>query len=141
MDFRAINSVTEVITGDVRSLAGAPSLQHIVLPEGKVIRMSADDLVAAFYLFRLPSDWSRMMCFSMKVGWRCLGVDRDGTVHVGATVLPMGWASAVGILQHAHRRLALRNPLSGGGGLLGGLEIKRDAEFPDPVWLPRGAAK
>ena len=131
MDFRAVNSVTEIVAGDVRSLAGAPSLQHVVLPAGKVIRMSADDLVAAFYLFRLPAEWSRLMCFASKVAWRCLGIDRDGAVYVGATVLPMGWSSAVGILQHAHRRLALRSPLAGGGGLLGPTEIRRDSIFPD----------
>ena len=43
----------------------------------------------------------------------------------------MGWASAVGVLQHAHRRLALRSPLSGGAGLLGRCEIRRDTIFPD----------
>eukprot|EP00438_Fugacium_kawagutii_P031803 Skav203274 [mRNA] locus=scaffold324:47756:49783:+ [translate_table: standard] len=43
----------------------------------------------------------------------------------------MGWASAVGVLQHAHRRLALRPPLSGGAGLLGRCEIRRNAVFPD----------
>ena len=43
----------------------------------------------------------------------------------------MGWASAVGVLQHAHRNLALRNPLSGGAGLLGRCEIRRDSLFPD----------
>lgn len=131
MDFRAVNSVTEIVTGDVRSLAGSPSLRHVVLPAGKVIRMSADDLVAAFYLFRLPAEWSRLMCFASKVAWRCLGIDRDGAVYVGATVLPMGWSSAVGILQHAHRRLALRSPMAGGGGLLGPTEIRRDSIFPD----------
>eukprot|EP00438_Fugacium_kawagutii_P004851 Skav221072 [mRNA] locus=scaffold3118:298387:301731:- [translate_table: standard] len=131
MDFRAINSVTTVLTGDIKTLTGAPALQHIVLPEGHVLRMSTDDLVAAFYLFQLPPGWSRMMTFSAPVSWKMLGVDRPGKVLVGARVLPMGWASAVGVLQHAHRRLALRSPLQGGGGLLGRCEIRRDTPFPD----------
>ena len=38
----------------------------------------------------------------------------------------MGWASAAGVLQHAHRRLALR-------ALLGQCEIRRDSQFPDLV--------
>eukprot|EP00438_Fugacium_kawagutii_P020958 Skav211849 [mRNA] locus=scaffold305:925833:932175:+ [translate_table: standard] len=131
MDFRGVNSVTQVLEGDVRTLTGAPALQHVVLPGSKVIRVSADDLVSAFYLFSLPPGWSRMMTFGPKVEWKALGVDRPGSVHIGARVLPMGWSSAVGVLQHAHRRLALRSPLAGGAGLLGQCEIKRDSIFPD----------
>jgi len=130
MDFRGTNSVSKVLTGDVRSLAGAPALQHLVLLEGRVLRMSADDLVSAFYLFAMPPGWSQMMAFSMKVPWTVLGVEKEGDVYVGAKVLPMGWSSAVGVLQHAHRRLALRSPLAG-AGLLGRCEIRRDAIFPD----------
>ena len=131
MDFRATNSVTRILAGDVRTLSGSPALQHVVLPQGRVLRLSADDLVSAFYLFALPTEWSRLMCFSGKVSWKSLGYEREGQVHVGATVLPMGWASAVGVLQHAHRRLALRSPLAGGAGLLGSCEIRRDSLFPD----------
>ena len=130
MDFRPCNAVTRIIEGDVRSLAGAPSLQHIVLPQGTVLRVSAEDLVAAFYLFALPPEWSKLMAFQKQVSWKDLGFDKPGTTRVGACVLPMGWASAVGVLQHAHRRLALASPLRG-AGLLGELEIKRDAEFPE----------
>ena len=130
MDFRATNAVCRVLTGDVRSLTGAAALQHVVLPESKVLRLSADDLVAAFYLFALPAGWSKLMTFATKVPWKILGIEKEGAVHIGAKVLPMGWASAVGVLQHAHRRLALRSPLAG-PGLLGKCEIRRDAVFPD----------
>ena len=102
MDFRGTNAATRVLEGDVRSLTGAPALQHVVLPAGKVVRMSAGDLV-----------------------------EREGETYIGAAVLPMRWASAVGVLQHAHRRLALRSPLQGGGGLLGKCEIRRDSVFPN----------
>ena len=115
----------------MKSLAGAAALQHVVLPDGHVLRMSADDLVAAFYLFALPPGWSRLMTFKGPVPWKVLGVDREGETYVGARVLPMGWSSAVGVLQHAHRRLALRSPLRGGAGLLGRCEIRRDSFFPD----------
>lgn len=72
-----------------------------------------------------------MMCSGEKVPWTSLGISRPGSVYLGARVLPMGCASAVGVLQHAHRRLALRSHLSGGAGLLGAFEIRRDAEFLD----------
>ena len=131
MDFRGVNSAMKVLEGDIRSLTGAPAMQHIVLPNSSVIRVSAEDLIAAFYLFRLPDGWAKLMCFGEKVPWTALGISRPGTVYLGARVLPMGWSSAVGVLQHAHRRLALRSPLAGGAGLLAPCEIRRDAEFPD----------
>ena len=130
MDFRCCNAVCRVIEGDVRTLAGAPALQHLILPEGVVLRISAEDLVSAFYLFALPEDWSRMMCFERKVSWKALGRDQDGETYIGAAVLPMGWNSAVGILQHAHRNLALRPVEKGGAGLFGKMEIRKDAIFP-----------
>ena len=130
MDFRAVNSVMKIIEGDVRTLTGAPALQHIVMPEGHLLRISADDLVAAFYLFALPKAWSQLMAFQMPVKWTSLGFDKEGSTMVGASVLPMGWSSAVGLMQHAHRRIALRSFPSGGAELLPGLEIRKDETFP-----------
>ena len=130
MDFRCCNAVCRVIEGDVRTLAGAPALQHLVLPEGTVEKISAEDLVSAFYLFALPEGWSKMMCFERAIPWKALGQDREGTTYIGAAVLPMGWNSAVGVLQHAHRNLALRPVERGGAGLFGNMEIRKDAVFP-----------
>ena len=45
MDLRHTNVATRIITEDIRSLTGAAALQHVVLPDGHVMRMSADDLV------------------------------------------------------------------------------------------------
>ena len=131
MDFRSINSVMKIIEGDVRTLTGAPAFQHIVIPPGTLLRVSADDLVSAFYLFALPKEWSQLMTFSMPVKWKSLGIDREGDRWIGASVLPMGWSSAVGLMQHAHRRLALRSFPGGGAGLIPGLEIRRDEVFPE----------
>ena len=139
MDFRAVNSVMKIIEGDVRTLTGAPAFQHIVMPTGSVIRISADDLVSAFYLFGLPKAWSQLMAFNMPVKWKSLGIEKEGETFVGACVLPMGWSSAVGLMQHAHRRLALRGFPGGGAGLLPGLEIRRDEIFPE-VECDGGAA-
>ena len=130
MDFRACNSVTKIIEGDVRTLASAPALQHVVMPSGSVMRISAEDLVAAFYLFALSEEWSQLMCFEKKISWKSLGQDRPGSTWIGACVLPMGWSSAVGVMQRAHRRLALRSPFQGGAGLLPEMEVRKDMIFP-----------
>ena len=86
------------------------------------------------------------MTFATKVPWKILGIEKEGAVHIGAKVLPMGWASAVGVLQHAHRRLALRSPLAG-AGLLGkcgksaemlfSLTWKRRGHFGRCTWMMR----
>ena len=90
MDFRCCNAVCRVIEGDVRALAGAPALQHLVLPEGTVLKISAEDLVSAFYLFALPEGWSKMMCFERAISWKALGYEKEGTAYIGASVLPIG---------------------------------------------------
>ena len=54
MDFRGTNAATRVLEGDVRSLTGAPALQRVVVPAGKVVRMSADDLASAFFACTAP---------------------------------------------------------------------------------------
>ena len=50
----------------------------------------------------------------------------------------MGWSSAVGLTQAAHRQIALRAKSLGGAGLSGLAEILRAAVFPGfsdgPVW-------
>ena len=84
MDFKGTNAATRVVEGDVRSFMGAPALQRVVLPAGKVIQMSADDLVSWSIIATCPSK-------------------------------------------------------SGGGGLLGKCEIRRDSVFPnleeeDALW-------
>ena len=43
----------------------------------------------------------------------------------------MGWHSAVGVMQHLHRQLALRPPERFGAGLEEAAEIRRDAVFPE----------
>ena len=60
----------------------APNGHLLVLPAGHLLRISADDLVAAFYLFALPKSWSQLMAFQLPVKWRSLGIDKEGTTMV-----------------------------------------------------------
>ena len=63
MDFRAANAVHRMLPGAVGSLVGASKWQGFCLKDGEVLLSSGDDLVAAFYLFRLPKCWSRYFAF------------------------------------------------------------------------------
>ena len=78
------------------------------------------------------------MAFERPIDWRSLGVDRDGSTILAACVLPMGFTSSVGIMQHIHRRLALWDPAHG-AGLPSLLEVRKDREWPEvteeaPAW-------
>ena len=57
MDFRAANSVHRMLPGSVSSLVGAAKWQGFCAGQDQVVLASGDDLVAAFYLFRLPKCW------------------------------------------------------------------------------------
>ena len=138
MDLRGTNAIMRVIGGDISTLSGAAAFTSVALEDNFIISISGDDLVSSFYLFRLPEAWLPFMAFEKQVSWRGLGIDRDGHTHVGAAVLPMGFSSSVGIMQHIHRRLALWKP-PGGGGLEEVLELRKDREWPDlgeetPAW-------
>lgn len=110
MDFRAANSVHRMLPGSVSSLVGAAKWQSFCLNENEVL-MSDDDLVAAFYLFKLPSCWSRYFTFRKPIPRSELGLDGnpEDLVCIASQVLPMGWRAAVTIMQHMHRNMTLRS--------------------------------
>ena len=138
MDLRATNYFMAQIAGDTRTLTGAASFQRIVIQENEELLVSGEDLTAAFYLFRLPPAWAEYMVLEKSVRLRDLGHDSDEERYVGITVLPMGWSSAVGLMQAAHRQIALRARSLGGAGLSALSDISRDSDFPsledEPGW-------
>ena len=86
----------------------------------------------------MPKEWVPYLAFEREVSWKALGVDREGSTLLGSAVLPMGFSSSVGIMQHIHRRLALWDPRAG-AGLKSELEVRKDREWPaldeeTPLW-------
>lgn len=137
-DLRATNSIMDQIQGDVGKLVGAAGFLKLTVKEGECLLISGEDLTAAFYLFRLPPQWADFMVLEKEVPWDIFVSGKPGKTRVGISVLPMGWNSAVGIMQSAHRQIALRGPQVGGAGLSRWAEITKDSVFPDleesPVW-------
>lgn len=111
MDFRAANCLHRMLPGAVDSLVGAAKWIGFTLGPGEVLVSSGDDLVACFYLFRVPFSWSRYFAFRKPVPRSVLGLPLgDGKpVYIASQVLPMGWAAAVTIVQHIHRNIALKS--------------------------------
>ena len=138
MDLRATNFFMAQIQGDTNTLTGAATFQRIVVEEENQLLVSGEDLTSAFYLFRLPSCWSEYMVLDVPVERSALGLPGEGKTYVGLSVLPMGWHSAVGLMQAAHRQIALRSVSLGGAGLSPLAEISKSAVFPElsdqPAW-------
>ena len=111
MDFRAANCLHRMLPGAVDSLVGAAKWIGFTLGPGEVLVSSGDDLVACFYLFRVPFSWSRYFAFRKPVPRSALGLPPgDGKpVYIASQVLPMGWAAAVTIVQHIHRNIGLKS--------------------------------
>ena len=138
MDLRATNYFMAQIQGDTNTLTGAASFQRIIVEEENQLLVSGEDLTSAFYLFRLPPCWSEYMVLDVPVERSALGLSGEGKTYVGLSVLPMGWHSAVGLMQSAHRQIALRSVQMGGAGLAPLAEISKRAVFPEmddqPAW-------
>ena len=131
MDLRMTNWMMEQIEAETHTLSGAAIFQRLIMEENQQVLVSGEDLTAAFYLFRLPTIWSRFMTLGKPVDRSILGLSGAGKVHAGLVVLPMGWHSSVGLMQAAHRRIALGSPLRGGASLSDLAEITKHSVFPE----------
>ena len=130
MDFRAANALHRMLPGDVDSLVGPAKWQGISLGRDEVLVTSGNDLVACFYLFKVPFSWSRYFTFRKPVRRKVLGLagPPEEEVYITSQVMPMGWSAAVTVVQHIHRAMALRD-----GTLPLGREIHRQRPLPEAL--------
>lgn len=121
----SIKCYTRAAAGDAQTLTGS-AFQKLVVDYD-----DGDDLTAAFYLFRLPAVWAEYLVLNKPVPWEGFEPGKAGEIFIGLTVLPMGWNSAVAVMQNAHCQLALRSEALLGAGLMERFEVRKDAEFCD----------
>ena len=124
MNLVPINSVMEPIAGCVRHLPSITSWLGVTTEENDRIGLFQSDLSSAFYLFRLPKQWSRFLAFNIKIPGTELGLE-DTRIHVLACrVIPMGWISAVALMQEVAERVAYL------GGAEPDTQISRGCSLP-----------
>ena len=131
MDVRRTNALFHQIAGDLQSISGGPAFMRAVLLEDEVMLISTEDLVASFYLVRMPEKWHRWFAFGKSVSGAVFGL--PGRVRICAVVLPMGFTSATGFMQAWHRNVVLRQAPHlhrHGPGLQREAEIRGDRPFP-----------
>ena len=138
------NAFFRVIRGDVDHLPYIMQWSAICLAEGEVLTVSQEDMTCAFYLFALPEKWCPYFAVGHPVRLSDLkgnakaratsarlskGSDVDGPGYICLRVLPMGWLSAVGVMQSVHRRI-LSMPPPQGAGLGTNQEIRKTSVLP-----------
>ena len=93
------------LPGDQDTLPYVGQLTGIVLEEDKDLYIHSEDFTSAFNLFRVPESWSPHFAFGKKVKASAFGGSPDAWVRPAMAVVPMGWHSAVTLVQAAVRHI------------------------------------
>ena len=129
MNLIPCNRLFQVIHGDVHLLPHGAAWLPLSVQAGEELRISQGDMSAAFYLFNIPKSWRPYMCFGFKAKGEDIGLDAGRLYRPCCCVLPMGWASSVGIMQMISRELLLCR------GLPSTMELHRGR--PVPAWFTK----
>ena len=99
------NAVMQQMQGSVAELPMVTQYLSISLDENETLLMSQSDMTAAFYLFGLGDAWMRYLCFNLAVDGKELGKVGGRKYFLSCKVLPMGWSSAVSVMQEISQNL------------------------------------
>ena len=121
------NSVLEQARGSMSGLPSITQYLSLVLDLDEEVRLFQSDMSSAFYLFALPPQWSRFLCFNLRFDGADIGMTPGQYFYLGCGVIPMGWSSAVSIMQEIADRLTVI------GRLPDDHKVRRD--YPLPPWL------
>ena len=111
----------------MQELPGITQYLSVTLEEGESIRFAQSDMTAAFYLFGLEERWMRYLCFNLCVKVSEIGKVPSKEYFLSCKVLPMGWTSAVAVMQEISQAMLLSY------GMPKELQVKRTRGLP--LWL------
>lgn len=112
MNLIPVNNVTCQLRGMVSELPSITQYLAVCLGEDETLDLGQSDMTSAFYLFSLPPEWQRMICFNISFWGSEIGKDPQVRYYLSCRVLPMGWASAVGVMQELATNLLLESKMS-----------------------------
>ena len=124
--FVPLNEVSAKIPGGEGTLPYVGQVLLLNVPREDEVIVDSEDLQSAFNLFEMPPGWRGLFCYEKKVPGRCLGLDHDEPTFVALKTVPMGWLSAVGIVQAAIRHLAFKE-----AGLPMTQELQKNKPLPE----------
>ena len=133
MNLVPANAILRTIPGKVDKLPSVTQWLNVVIEEGETLRVAQSDMACAFYLFCLPPQWSRILAFNLHFTSSELGFGNNQNAwYLACRVLPMGWSSAVGIMQDLAESVLLK------GGFDPYSQIAKTS--PLPPWVLSSAA-
>ena len=124
--FCPLNAVSRKIEGEEGTLPYVGQVCLLNLPEDGCVLIDSEDLQSAFNLFEMPQGWRGLFCYRKQVPGTVLGLATEDLVYVSLRTVPMGWISAVGVVQAAIRHVAFKEaklPLEG--------EIQKNKPLPE----------
>lgn len=93
------------IAGSQDTLPYIGQLTGILLEEDEGLYLDSEDLQSAVNLFSMPDSWLPYLSYSKKVDSAAFGMPPGTQVRPALSVVPMGWHSAVALVQEAVRTL------------------------------------
>eukprot|EP00435_Cladocopium_sp_Y103_P024511 s1749_g6.t1 len=99
------NEHSEQLPGSQDSLPYVGQLTGIVLQAEDELYLDSEDLTSAFNLFAVPDTWLCHFAFSKRVDAAAFGGTPGVQVTPALSVVPMGWKSAVTLVQAAVRKI------------------------------------
>ena len=127
MNLKPSNSVFHQVQGSTGDLPAITQYLSMLVSGSEQVAFFQSDMSSAFYLFRIPAVWSRYLSFNICFKGSDIGLHGDGLFYLGCSVIPMGWNSAVSVMQEIAERLAVL------GRLPREHQVRRRA--PLPPWM------
>ena len=106
MNLIPCNGVCKQAQGGTQNLPSICQYLSLVLNSDHRLALYQSDMVSAFYLFRLPVAWHPLMAFNIWFDGKDLGLQPGQRFRPCCAVIPMGWSSAVAIMQELAEKLS-----------------------------------
>eukprot|EP00435_Cladocopium_sp_Y103_P053509 s678_g17.t1 len=127
MNLVPANAVLAQLQGGTHNLPAISQYLSLVVENHQNVVFYQSDMSSAFYLFKIPLSWSRMLTFNKKYPSELLGLPPGSWLRPACSVIPMGWSSAVSVMQEIAERLTVL------GKLPEDARVRRLA--PLPCWM------
>ena len=123
--FCPLNAVSKKLEGSEDTLPYVGQVSLLQVPDEAEILVDSEDMASAFNLFRMPEGWRGLFVYKKAVSAEAVGLPGKGKVYISLRTIPMGWLSAVGVVQSAIRFLAFNI-----AGLPEEKEVRKWKELP-----------
>eukprot|EP00435_Cladocopium_sp_Y103_P074422 s46_g48.t1 len=120
------NAVTIPLEGAQNTLPFIGTMTAIQMEEQDVAYLESEDLQSAFNLFQAPDVWLPFFAYSKRVDSAACGLPAGQLVRPALSTIPMGWHSAVGLVQEAVRCLVFERT-----GVPRALSVEKQRPLPD----------